>query len=441
MKSYKKLFAAFLSVILACSLFAGCGGGSAAANAPAAAPTAAPAEQTADTPAPPTEKVKIGVLVNDATGTEALAFKAYYEEYCADKFFVEFVYSPQCDTGEAEISAIETFKTQGCKAVLSLASNDRAGQIEACETAQMYYTVVTGQLDAVMGTDGQQVDLYDIYKDYEYYLGAIGPDSDTEFEAGYAMAKDLIDQGCKTFAVWGGATAYFMDLHLMRVVGFVQAMIDASGADFNGAKDKDSVKGAIQGAMGSGGTALTPGTKIGEFEIVGYFDQWDMENFSTNVATMMDKNPDAVLTVDIGTIDLFIAYNAQNGTNIKLATFGSFCDSAKTYFEGDTPSVQYMQGKFPSSIGANLVIALNAVNGTVWRGADGHAMKLAQGYWGAKTAADCVTYIDADNVADPAYTYNILGQHLITSNSSATFEQFAGFVSQSSFDEVSALKA
>lgn len=447
MKKFKKITALLTAALIVCIClsFASCTTSpSDSGNSGSSSNSSDSASASSDSTSKPaqTETVKIGVLVSDVTGSEALAFKAYYENYCADKFNVEFAYSPQCETGEAEVSAIETFKTQGCKAVLSLASNDRAAQIEACETAQMYYMVVTGQLDAVQGTDGTTVDLYEKYKDNAYYLGAIGPNADSEYQAGYDMAKDLIGQGAKTFAVWGGATAYFMDLHLMRVVGFVQAMIDSSSGDasFNGASGKDAVKGSIMGAMGEGKTALTAGTKIGDFEIVGYFDQWDMENFSTNVAAMMDKKPDAVLTVDIGTIDLFIAYNTQNNTDIKLATFGSFCDSAKSYFEGDKPAVSYMQGKFPSSIGANLVVALNAVNGSVWRGDDGHAMKLAQGYWGAKTAAECLEYISADTVADPAYTKDILDKYLVTSNSEASFAEFSEFVSKSSFEDVQKLK-
>ena len=435
MKRPRKIASVLMAAILVCTclFLTACGSGS---NSSSPNPDGSGDSGTA------LEKVKVGVLVNDATGTEALAFKAYYEDYCAANFNMEFVYSAQCDTAEQEVSAIETFKTQGCKAVLSLASNDRAAQIDACASAQMYYTIVTGQLDAVQGSDGSTVDLYEQYKDNEYYLGAIGPDADSEYNAGYEMANDLIAQGNKTFAVWGGATAYFNEMHLMRVVGFVQAMVDnsADGATFEGADGKDAVKGAIMEIMGGGSPALSAGTKIGDFEIVGYFDQWDMENFSTNVAALMDKNPDVVLTVDIGTIDLFIAYNTQNNTNIKLATFGTFCDATKSYFEGDVPSISYMQGKFASSIGANLVVVRNAVAGTTWRADDGHAMKLAQGYWGAETAEECLAYIGADTVSNPAYSKTVLEKYMVEVNSDATYEQFAEFIGQSSYDEVQALK-
>ena len=39
------------------------------------------------------DTVKVGVLVSDATSSEALAFRSYYTEYIASAYDVEFLYS------------------------------------------------------------------------------------------------------------------------------------------------------------------------------------------------------------------------------------------------------------------------------------------------------------------------------------------------------------
>ena len=79
-----------------------------------------------------------------------------------------------------ETSAIDTFITNNCKAIISFSSFDRAAQIEQCEAAGVYYAVATGTL-----TDEE----YETYKGYEHYVGAIGPSLEVEYQTGYDMAN------------------------------------------------------------------------------------------------------------------------------------------------------------------------------------------------------------------------------------------------------------
>ena len=129
---------------------------------------------------PTAETVKIGVLVSDVTGAEALSFRSYYENYIQKVYNVEFMYSDELSDAAAEQSAIDNFIANNCKAIISFASADRPAQIEKCEAEGVYYAVATGTL-----TDEQ----YETYKSYEHYVGAIGPDLMTEYQAGYDMAK------------------------------------------------------------------------------------------------------------------------------------------------------------------------------------------------------------------------------------------------------------
>ena len=81
----------------------------------------------------PTGDVKIGVLVQDVSGEEALGFRSYYENYIADQYGVTFTYTDELKDAASEKSAIEKFASQGYQAVISFSSNDRALQIETCE--------------------------------------------------------------------------------------------------------------------------------------------------------------------------------------------------------------------------------------------------------------------------------------------------------------------
>ena len=166
------------------------------------------------------QTVKMGVLVSDATSAEALAFRSYYENYIQENYNVEFVYSDELADSAGEKSAIDTMITNNCKAIISFSSFDRASQLEQCESAGIYYAVATGTL-----TD----DEYETYKEYEYYVGAIGPSLETEYEAGYAMASYYIESGCTNFAIYGGAVPYYTDMHIYRVAGMIGAMVEASG--------------------------------------------------------------------------------------------------------------------------------------------------------------------------------------------------------------------
>lgn len=67
----------------------------------------------------PTGDVKIGVLVQDVSGEEALGFRSYYENYIADQYGVTFTYTDELKDAASEKSAIEKFASQGYQAVIS----------------------------------------------------------------------------------------------------------------------------------------------------------------------------------------------------------------------------------------------------------------------------------------------------------------------------------
>lgn len=134
----KKLVSLGLVSAMSLTMLAGCGNSNGATN-----DTGSSKNQESKAAG----DVKIGVLVQDVSGEEALGFRAYYEDYVADQYGVTFTYTDELKDAASEKSAIEKFASQGYQAVISLSSNDRALQIETCEENQIYYAV---QLEILM---------------------------------------------------------------------------------------------------------------------------------------------------------------------------------------------------------------------------------------------------------------------------------------------------
>jgi predicted small lipoprotein YifL len=196
----KKLIALLLALVMVLGLVA-CGNKAPATDAPAADAPAADAP-AADEPA--LAPIKVGVLVADVSGEEALAFRAYYEEYLAPHYNVTLTYTEQLADAAGEKAAIEQFAAQGYNAIISLSSSDRATQIETCAEYGLYYAIASGMDEA----------LYETYKENEYFVGQIGPSMTTEFEAGVAMGEYYKAQGVKKIGLYGA----FCPIHLSNTI-------------------------------------------------------------------------------------------------------------------------------------------------------------------------------------------------------------------------------
>ena len=366
--------------------------------------------------------VKIGVLVSDATSSEALAFRAYYTEYIAKAYNVEFIYSDELSDAAGEKSAIDNFIVNNCKAVISFSSFDRPAQIDQCEAAGIYYAVATGTL-----TDEQ----YEEYKDYEFYVGAIGPSMDIEFKAGYDMAAYYIDNGMTKFGMFGGGVPYYVDMHIYRAAGILTAMVEkgGEGANYKGANNAGAIIGQIY-ADGSIDTGA-----IGNLELAAYVGGYDFNDawFGKLAQMVGTEGIQAILTVGSG-VDVLGGFIA--GSGVKLATVDSFTPAMKDAM--DNGILDYMAGKFAASIGPIFAATLNAVNGQPIRNSDGNALALGQGYWVATNSDQFAEYSAVDSsLTDPAYTKQILDQYAAPG---VNYEDFAAFVAQYAFDEIVALK-
>lgn len=390
--------------------------GIAAIGAVALTLTGCAGSPSGDAPGVAADPVTIGVLVSDATSSEALGFKDYYLDYVAENFEVDFVYSDELADAEAEKAAMEGFIANNYDAVISFASADRPTQIDMAEDAGVYYAVATGTLSD---------EDYETYKDYEYYVGAIGPSLDIEQQAGYDMASYYVEQGDTSFGIFGAGIPYRLDMHVHRAAGMLAALAEEPSTTYGGLKDP----GAIVGKLYQDGAINPEEFESDVYTLAGYFAAWDFGDpaWQAAQANLVAANPDVILAAGTG---FAVAGAAVAGTDIEIGDIDAYTADNLEAMEAGT--LTYLAGKFTSINGPILAATLSAVQGNPYRDGDS-ALALAQGYWVATTAEEFQQILDADTIEAPVYDQAALEPFIGTD---ATYAEFADFVSKYTFADL-----
>ena len=336
------------------------------------------------------ESAKIGVLVADVSGEEAQGFRSYYENYIADNYDVEFSYTDALESAEDEKAAIEKFASQGCQAIISFSSSDRAQQIETCEKYGVYYAVASGVLD------DQQ---YETYKTYEHFVGQVGPSNETEFEAGKDMGAYYKEEGVSKVALYGAFVPNPM--HVYRVAGVLSGL----GCTYGGASDMDAIVGQIFQDQ-----TVDLSKVAGDVEVVAYL-QGDGDTTTDELNAAIQKTPDAFISVGMATT--FFA-QSLNEAGISFSDIDSFTATNETAMKEG--KLTYLSGKYSSSIGPVFALVMNAIDGNVIRDEDGNAPSISQKYLVATDVETFDKYYVSDNGDSPIYDKetldNIIGENV-----------------------------
>lgn len=342
------------------------------------------------------DEIKIGVLVSDVSGEEAVAFRNYYTQYIAKEYDVTFTYTEQLTDAASEIAAIEQFAGQNYDAVISLSANDRASQIEACEEAEMYYAIASGMDD----------DIYATYKGYGYFVGQIGPSMETEYAAGLAMGQYYASKIENSVAIYGAFIPNPM--HVYRMAGLLTGL----GATYGGATG-EAIVGAIFADNGVTSTKIALEGKTVSY-LAGFGD-----STMTEVGTIIATQPDAFLSVGMATT-FFAAL--LNDAEIPYTDIDSFTASNGTNMQNGT--LEYLAGKYTSSIGPVFAAVYNAINGNKIEDADGNAISISQGYWVATSYEQFQLFQTADSAKNPIYDKELLDTVIGEDVTYAAFETF-----------------
>ena len=406
MKKFKKIISTAVSIALMAAMsvgFAGCSSDSGSGNASGGGASNNSSDSNSgggnSGGGNSGKTVKIGVLVADVSGDEALAFRSYYEDYIAGQYNVQFSYTDQLTDAAGERSAIEQFAAQGYDAVISLSSSDRAMQLETCAQNEVYYAVASGMLD-----DEQ----FEQYKSNEYFVGQIGPSMTTEYEAGYAMGEYYKDTvGVKSVGIYGAFIPNPM--HVYRMAGLLSGL----GLTYDGAEGM----GIVGGIFGDMGVDLS---KIsGDVSVVGYVQQFGDTTYD-EIGAAVAANPDVFLSVGMATTFFNQVFS---GANINYTDIDSFTTANGEQMSQEGGKLSYLEGKYVSSIGPIFAAVYNAVNGNAIRD-NGNAISISQSYWVATSAEEFAKFQESDSATNPIFNKELLDTVIGENISFDTFKTF-----------------
>ena len=161
---------------------------------------------------------KIGLLRNDTTSDEALAYEKYLTELAKEMgFSITFSESTEGNATN-EVNQIQTWASAGYDAIISMSAGSVYDQVDTAGAGNMVAVMF-----AAHPVETDRVDLVEL----DNYLGAVGPSKYNEAESGYRMAKYFIEEGYTDYSIFGGSIMFGAEQHAYRVGGMIEAMIEA----------------------------------------------------------------------------------------------------------------------------------------------------------------------------------------------------------------------
>lgn len=165
----------------------------------------------------PAETVYIGVPVYDESDSEFILLKEYFE-YLEDNLNIKFVYSEAIGDADDEIAFIENCSVNGCSAIFDTYDVIGSSVIDICAGHGMYYLGSPSD----MGTEDSE--LYEQYKNNEYWLGGASTGGDASYERGYLTGKFVAESGYQNVVYTSGGAVMGIDLFVQMRNGFFAAL-------------------------------------------------------------------------------------------------------------------------------------------------------------------------------------------------------------------------
>ena len=330
------------------------------------------------------QTVKVGVLVADATGDEAIGFRNYLQQYVAKEYNYEFVYSPALTDAAGAKSQAETFIGQNCKAIIDMADFNRKDLAKLCDDSNVYFAIGSGMMSD---------EDYEASKGLTHFVGQIGPDMTTEYETGLAMGRYYKET--KNVSKVGVYGAFIPNpMHLYRMAGLLTGL----GDTYKGVSGQNIVYTVF-----GDGAQFDASNIDGAVEVL-YSAGFDGEGaiFAT-VGAIIAQEPDAFLSVGMTTT--FFA-SMLNDAKLEYSDIDSFTANNGTYMKDG--SLKYLAGKYSSSLGPIFAATKSAIDGKPIRNEEGKAFSLSQNYWTAKSYAEFQKFQAADSVANPIFNKSVL---------------------------------
>lgn len=389
----KKILSILLTLAMAVSLLAGCGGqnsssqGANDSTAPSAANTSNNTPTTSAEETGSRETIKIGVGFR--AGIDLEAAKAFFD-MLAKQYNVEFVYSEVLKDIEAELAFIDNAASIGCKAIISWAINNVEQAASASAKHEMYYVCHSQWRDNWDGSN-------------PYWVGTCGFANPPKG----VMYKEMLDEflkenEAKGIVVTSGLASSANIQHIETTTATLQAIMDYYGLTFTGGSVSDL-------AVLSSGTKLDNDKGLNVYLLPG--TPTNSEGYTTQLSTLMCSGAyNIVASYDVNTSLINVVNEAEEvtGFNIIVGGIAIINDAMTEIFNSkdrfgtcpvDRCAIQY------SSItqGAMFAMVYNAVTGydDILRNDDGTCTGYGCGQVTVYDPGNGAIYGSLDNASNP----------------------------------------
>ncbi len=360
------------------------------------------------------EKVhQIGVIVYNLGDEEVISFREYLQGYIEKNFeMVKFVYSDSITSQEQEMDFIRDACASGVEGFLSFRTYDLSAEVALCEQNKAYYLLASGTV-----TDKD----FNAVADNPWFLGMFGPGGEAEYKAGHDMAAHFItEHSPKSFFILSGGAGKGNEMHYQRTLGIIDAILDMMSIKYSGTRPQFAATEKLN-SFTSGDVTITV--------CPGYVAR-DEAAFNTARDALNAGDYDVVMAVlppvdltnylhkaELGVVDSF------NNRNLQLSANGT---------------LDYVVGKYSSSVGPAAMLMLNAVSGSAedFR-ENGKAIKVVVPFWTAEGKDDYLAkHSLATSVSMNAYNFEDLSKVCRIYNPKATLQELITLAKASSYEDV-----
>ena len=360
---------------------------------------------------------KIGVIVYNIADEQVVAFRDYLENYIEECFQdVRFIYSSSITTPEMEMQFIQNACDAGAEGILSFNSYDLKAEVELCEANQVYYMRAAS---SISDEDYEEV------KDNPYFIGAVGPGEEMEYEAGYNMAKHFAEnyEGDEYFILSGGA-GYGVGMHQERTKGILDGLQDAYSVKFD-TDIEELVK-----------TPAEITAEAGELKVCVASGFLDSNDFLPQIQEFYQSQPYGKVLSVYPICDMVKVLK-----DAKLGVIDCYDERNMQLFAED--KLHYVTGKFSSTIGPSFAAMYNAVTGYAEEFREnGQAFRLNQGFWTSDNLDDYLEkYTYSSSIVLNAYNYEDLDDVCKVYNPNAALGDLKELVSSYAFEDAVARRS
>lgn len=360
-------------------------------------------------------KHKIGVAVYNVTDDEVVTFRNYLQGYIQECFpEVEFYYSYSIRNEEDEMQFLEEACAEGVEGIMSFITYNLQEEVEYCASQEVYYMIASGTVSE---------ESFSTVEDNPYFLGAVGPGTEFEYQAGADLAEYFINEmEGDSYILFTGGAAIGNEMHRMRAIGALDVFADTFGDLGETPEELALTQEPVKLTVGQVNLTVYPGYTSREevSEAVREELQNSEYDFALSMFSMFNMVDDLrAAGIKQGVVDCY------SMTNQELFADGTLC---------------YVSGKFSSIIGPSFAAMYNAVTGYAEEFREnGKAFNLTQGYWVSGSAQEYNDrYALATGIYVNAYNYEDLGSVMKIYDETANFEKLKALAEAYTYEEAEA---